>query len=190
MGGMSILRSILLSGLLRSIAGSDCLGYFHGGCLSRWCGRCSRTSTHVHTPLTNPRPLSEGDLTEIEVTDPTHPLFGRRFPLLSAYPQAPTATHVFVTYQGCMVLRIPRAGTNLLPQLPRVSTTLTSHAITDLIALAEQCEVLCPTPRGHLAHPQPRPPRRDPRRTRGHLPGDNRWTAPTSSPPSIWPAPR
>ena len=105
-----------------------------------------QTSTHVHTPLNNPHPLGEDDVTEIEVTDPTHPLFGRRFPLLSARPQAPTATHVFVTYQGFMVLRIPRAVTNLLPPLPRVSTTLTSHAMTELIALAEQCEVLCHTP--------------------------------------------
>ena len=84
-------------------------------------------------------------MTDIEVTDPTHPLFGRRFPILSARPQAPTATHVFVTYQGFMVLRLPRTATTLLPQPPRVSTTLTSHAITDLIALAEQCEVLCHT---------------------------------------------
>jgi hypothetical protein len=75
-------------------------------------------STHVHTPLNNPRPLAEDDLTEIEVTDPTHPLFGRRFPLHSARPQAPTATPVFVTYPGFMVLRLPRAVPNLLPPPP------------------------------------------------------------------------
>ena len=92
-------------------------------------------------------------MTDIEVTDPTHPLFGRRFPILSARPQAPTATHVFVTYQGFMVLRIPRAATNLLAPLPRVSTTLTSHAITDLISLAEQCEVLCRTSPGPYGSP-------------------------------------
>src|SRR5215471_21606363 len=99
----------------------------------------------VNTPLNNPGPLAEDDVTDIEVTDPTHPLFGRRFPILSARPQAPLATHVFVTYQGFMVLRLPRTATNLFPQAPRLSTTLTSHAITDLIALAEQCEVLCRT---------------------------------------------
>jgi hypothetical protein len=103
------------------------------------------TSTQVNTPLNNPRPLAEGDLTEIEVTDPTHPLFGRHFPLHSTRPQASTATHVFVTYQGFMVLRIPHDVTNLFPQPPHMSTTLTSHTITDLIALAEQCEVLCRT---------------------------------------------
>ena len=123
--------------------------------------QCCQTSTQVNTPLNNPHPLAEDDLTHIEVTDPTHPLFGRRFPLLSARPQAPTATHVFVTYQGCMVLRIPRAMTSLLPQPPRVSTTLTSHAITELIALAEQCEVLCrttPEPSGLPLVPHSKPP--------------------------------
>jgi hypothetical protein len=172
MGGSSSLRSILPSGLLRSAAGSGCRGYFLEGCPSGCGGRWYRTSTHVHTPLNNPRPLSEGDLTEIEVTDPTHPLFGRRFPLLSAHPQAPTATHVFVTYQGFMVLRIPRAGTNLLPQLPRVSTTLTSHAITDLIALAEQCEVLCPTPPGPSGPPSA--PSSKPRSTPNSRPSSRR----------------
>ena len=120
----------------------------------------SASSTQVNTPLNNPRPLAEGDLTEIEVTDPTHPLFGRRFPLLSARPQAPTATHVFVTYQDFMVLRIPRAVTNLLPPSSQVLTTLTSHTITELISLAEQCEVLCrttPAPSGTRSVPHSRP---------------------------------
>src|SRR5215831_13315313 len=93
MGGMSILRSIPLSGLLRSAAGSGCLGCCLGEGSSGWSGRYYRTSTQVNTPLNNPRPLAEDDVTDIEVTDPTHPLFGRRFPILSARPQAPTATH-------------------------------------------------------------------------------------------------
>jgi hypothetical protein len=156
-----MLRSIPLAGLLRSIAGSDGLGCSLGGCASGWRGRCYQTSTQVNTPLNNPHPLAEDDLTHIEVTDPTHPLFGRRFPMLSARPQAPTAPHVFVTYQGFMVLRIPRAMTSLLPQPDRVSTTLTSHAITELIALAEQCEVLCrttPEPSGLPSVPHSKPP--------------------------------
>ena len=100
-------------------------------------------------------------MTDIEVTDPTHPLFGRRFPMLSARPQAPTATHVFVTYQESMVLRLPRAATNLLPPSSQVPTTLTSHAITELISLAEQCEVLCrttPEPSGLPSVPHSKPP--------------------------------
>ena len=160
MGGMSMLRSIPLSGLLRSIAGSDCLGCSLGGCSSGWRGRCYQTSTHVHTPLHNPRPLAEDALTDIEVIDPTHPLFGRRFPRLSSHPQPLTATHVFVAYQGSMVLRLPRAATNLLPPSSQVPTTLTSQAITELISLAEQCEVLCrttPAPSGARSVPHSRP---------------------------------
>src|SRR6266545_916640 len=60
-----------------------------------------------------------------------------------------------------MVLRIPRAMTSLLPQPPRVSTPLTSHAITERIALAEQCEVLCrttPEPSGLPLVPHSKPP--------------------------------
>src|SRR2546426_6393572 len=123
--------------------------------------RYCQTSTQVNTPLNNPRPLAEGDLTEIEVTDPTHPLFGRRFPVLSARPQAPTATHVFVTSQDFMVLRIPRAVTNLLPPSSQVLTTRTSHTLTEFISLAEPCEVRCrttPAPSGTRSVPHSRPP--------------------------------
>src|SRR5262249_26750128 len=160
MGGMSILRSIPLSGLLRSAAGSGCLGCCLGEGSSGWSGRYYRMSTHVHTPLNNPRPLAEDALTEIEVTDPTHPLFGRRFPRLSSHGQPLTAPHVFVAYQESMVLRIPRAATNLLPPSSQVPTTLTLHAITELISLAEQCEVLCrttPVPSGTRSVPHSRP---------------------------------
>jgi len=108
-------------------------------------GRSRQTINHLNTPLHNPTTLAEEERSDIEVTDPTHPLFGHRFPLRSPYPQRPQADQVFVAYQESMVLRIPCAVTNLVPQPPRLSTTLTSHAITELIALAEQCEVLCHT---------------------------------------------
>ena len=160
MGGISNLRSIPPLGILRSIAGSDCRGCFLEGCSLGCSDRYYRTSTHVHTPLHNPRPLAEDALTDIEVIDPTHPLFGRRFPRLSSHPQPLTATHVFVVYQGSMVLRLPRAATNLLPPSSQVPTTLTSQAITELISLAEQCEVLCrttPAPSGTRSVPHSRP---------------------------------
>ena len=43
-----------------------------------------------------------------------------------------------------MVLRIPLAATTLALPSPHAPTTRTSHAIMELISLAEQCEVLCP----------------------------------------------
>src|SRR5215510_2362336 len=115
MGGRSILRSSLPSGRFQSIEGSDCLECFLGGCSSGCGDRYYRRINHLNTLLNNPTILAEGERIEIEVTDPTHPLFGRRFPLRSPYPQQPQADHLFVAYQEWMVLRIPRAVTNLLP---------------------------------------------------------------------------
>ncbi len=104
---------------------------------------CGQTSTHLNTPVNNP-PVD--DLAEVEVTDPGHPLYGRRFALLSTRPRPHSVGYIFVTYRDTMVLRIPQAATSLvtLPLEPQPLTKLTSHAITELISFAEQCEVLCP----------------------------------------------
>ena len=102
-----------------------------------------RTSTHLNTPVNNP-PVD--DLTEVEVTDPGHPLFGRCFVMLSTRPRAHSMGYIFVAYRDTMVRRIPQTATNLVSPPPESASlsTLTSHAITELISLAEQCEVLCP----------------------------------------------
>ena len=60
---------------------------------------------HTLIPHSRTHPLME--VTEIEVTDPTHPLFGRRFPLRSVSAPAHGAGHVFVAYRGHMTLRLP-----------------------------------------------------------------------------------
>ena len=106
-------------------------------------GSCGQTSTHLNTPVNNP-PVD--DLAEVEVTDPGHPLYGRRFALLSTRPRPHSVGYIFVTYRDTMVLRIPQAATSLVmpPPEPQPLTKLTSHAITALISFAEQCEVLCP----------------------------------------------
>ncbi len=104
---------------------------------------CYRTSTHLNTPVNNP-PVD--DLAEVEVTDPGHPLYGRRFALRSTRPRPHSVGSLFVAYRDTMVLRIPQAATSLvtLPLASQPLTKLTSHAITELIAFAEQCEVLGP----------------------------------------------
>src|SRR2546422_2404273 len=79
-----------------------------------WTG-CGRTSTHLHTPLNNP-PVD--DPTEVEVTDPTHPLFGRRFALLSTRPRPHSVGYIFVAYRNTMVLRLPHAATSLVAAPP------------------------------------------------------------------------
>src|SRR2546429_4618135 len=114
-------------------------------CRIGWATPISRTptSTHLNTPVNNP-PID--DLTEVEVTDPGHPLFGRRFVLLSTRPRAHSMGYLFVAYRDTMVLRIPQTATNVVAPPPASAplSKLTSHAITELISLAEQCEVLCP----------------------------------------------
>ena len=106
-------------------------------------GQYCQTTTHLNTPVHNP---SGDDLTEVEVTDPSHPLFGRRFVLLSTRPRPHSVGYLFVAYRDTMVLRIPQVATNVLSPLPESEprSKLTSHAITELISLVEQCEVLCP----------------------------------------------
>ncbi len=83
-------------------------------------------------------------MTEVEVTDPTHPLFGHRFPLRSISAPVHGEAHVFVAYRGHMTLRLACAATNLAAPRPGRSTKLTLDAITDFLALAEECGVPCP----------------------------------------------
>ena len=66
--------------------------------------------------------------------------------MLSTRPRAHSMGYIFVAYRDTMVLRIPQTATNLVSPPPESASLsqLTSHAITELISLAEQCEVLCP----------------------------------------------
>ena len=79
------------------------------------------------------------------MTDPTHPLFGRRFLVESRTSSLSSPGYVLVVYRELLRLRIPVTATSLLPSLPVTRTKLTRAAITDLVALAVQCEVLCPS---------------------------------------------
>ncbi len=86
----------------------------------------------------------DGDVIEIEVTDPGHPLFGRRFPLVSvSRPRATSGGHAFVAHQGRMLLKLPVAATSLAPRLPDgMPTKLTVAAVEELIALTEDSGVV------------------------------------------------
>ena len=83
------------------------------------------------------------EVTEIEVTDPKHPLFGRRFVLRSANEPRYGKHYVLVVYRDSMLLRIPIDATNLAAARLMPCTKLTRDAITELVTLAEQDEVLC-----------------------------------------------
>lgn len=79
------------------------------------------------------------------MTDPTHPLFGRRFRVLSISHRPGSAGHVVVAYRQQMRLRIPLPATNLCTghtSLPR--TKFTSEALLDFLRLVKECEGRCP----------------------------------------------
>jgi len=98
------------------------------------------TTYQVNTPLNNP--LVEPAL-EVEVTDSTHPLYGRRFPLLFVSSPPNATSYVYVAYREYMTLRIPKDATNLAPNRSTLQTKLTVAAVEQLISVAEECKVLC-----------------------------------------------
>ena len=101
--------------------------------------KCCRTILQHNTLFKNP---DEENPTEIEVTDPTHPLFGRRFPVISVSAPLHGPGNVLVRYREHMVLRLPVTSTTLAPSRPATSTKLTYSAVKELVAIAEDCEAL------------------------------------------------
>ena len=90
------------------------------------------------------------------MTDPAHPLYGRRFPVvsLSHPPQRPG--HVLVAYRGFMRLRLPVQATSLAPTMvPSLGTTFTRAAVLELLALVKECEASCPGDRTESGTPSP-----------------------------------
>jgi hypothetical protein len=80
------------------------------------------------------------------VTDPSHPLFGRRFPVRHISRQPDSPGYVYVSYRDFMTLRIPVPATRLAAPYPdtRTRTKLTVKAIQDLLSLVERCQPPCP----------------------------------------------
>jgi hypothetical protein len=86
-----------------------------------------------------------GEPTEVEVTDPAHPLYGRRFAVHSISRPTYGPGHVLVLYREHMHLRIPLPATDLASS-PRPShpTKLTADAIRQFLALLKEWDTPCP----------------------------------------------
>jgi hypothetical protein len=94
-------------------------------------------STYQHD---TPRAYQDVDTSAtVEVVDPAHPLYGRRFPVARTSTTVTGPGYVWVVYRDFMRLRLPLASTNLVPAHPQVRTTFTTQAIADLLALAGSC---------------------------------------------------
>ena len=78
------------------------------------------------------------------MTDPSHPLYGRRFPVLSISHSPQRPGHVVVAYRGFMRLRLDGQATSLgADNGCRLRTTFTRAALVELLALAKECAGTC-----------------------------------------------
>ncbi len=101
-----------------------------------------RTIYQLDTPLNNP---SENNLTEVEVVDAAHPLYGRRFPLISFSLSPRGSRQALVAYQKDILLRIPVDATNICGQPPNLTKTkLSFDAVSELLELARQLGISPP----------------------------------------------
>lgn len=84
---------------------------------------------------------------EVEVNDPTHPLFGKRFTILSIPRHSKGPNNILVRYKEAMVLQIPLAATTLATLTTyQIRTKLNLPAVNELLAIAKDCEALiCPS---------------------------------------------
>ena len=90
------------------------------------------------------------------MTDPAHPLYGRRFPVLSISHPPQRPGHVVVAYRGFMRLRLPVQATSLTADNRRVPrTTFTRATLLELLALMKECEGTCTGHPGVSGHGSP-----------------------------------
>ena len=117
------------------------------------CGRESAVASRVDMIFT-PRRTCELNTTSnapadselVEVTELTHPLFGRRFQLVSRHcPGRDNAPCVLVAYRDSILIKLPVAATNLCSAARTPARTkFNAEAIEQLLAFVKECEQPCP----------------------------------------------
>lgn len=105
-----------------------------------------RCGTRGHNDI----PETDGDgalPVEVEVTDPTHPLFGRRFRLIAVTRTLQSGAYARVDYRPGNPLVLPLRVTSLSsgPADGRARTKLTPEALAELVAVAGESEAACPS---------------------------------------------
>ena len=82
---------------------------------------------------------------EVEVTDPTHPLFGRRFRLIAVTQTLALGACARVECRPGTPLVLPLSVTSLSlsAAVERRRTMLTPEALAELVAVAGESEVAC-----------------------------------------------
>jgi hypothetical protein len=110
----------------------------HNGPALAQC-HCGLESTELNTLLRN----NQGENAVVEVTDPYHPLYGRRFPIISISSGSCDARSVLVIDAAGKErqLRIPIQATNLVIRPQSIRTKITLAAITDLISTTGEVDI-------------------------------------------------
>ena len=84
------------------------------------------------------------------MVDAAHPLYGRRFPLISLSHSPQGSQHALVVYQKDILLRIPVCATSLCAQPPPLTKTkLSFDAVSELLELARRLGI-CPKKGGAI----------------------------------------
>ena len=79
------------------------------------------------------------------VTDPTHPLFGRTFPVISVSRQPRDVGYVVVAYRNAIRLRLPVPATDLSSPATRTPPAKwTPAAVREFLALVAEDSPPCP----------------------------------------------
>ena len=101
-----------------------------------------QTSHKLNTPVKNPI-LEDDSKEEVEITNPTHPLFGQRFPLISVSDPPIGEGNVYVEYREFMMLKIPISATNLGYTSFSLSTKLSLSSLKEIIKIFKETKELC-----------------------------------------------
>ena len=102
---------------------------------------------------------------QVEVIDPTHPLFGRRFRLLAVTRALHSGEFARVEYRPGITMQLPLSVTSLGPVPVRGRPTkLTPEALAALVLVAGEREAACSSSPATSGPACPRPSAGRPRR--------------------------
>ena len=101
------------------------------------------TNSDLNTPRQNSSLENAEEGLEIEVTDPKHPLFGRRFSVILMGRGPIDKSCVNVHFKESTILQIPVRSTNLGQQEFNLSTKLSLESIKSIIQFFKDSKELC-----------------------------------------------
>ena len=87
--------------------------------------------------------IEKNSSTEITITDPRHPLFGRSFRILSINNFYSNRKNIDAIYEEHVTFRIPISATNLENNSWGSSIKLTQSSVEDLVSLTKEYGFLC-----------------------------------------------